>query len=133
MSTMALGIIACLVFGALAIVGAETGRPRLTRIGKPLATVALWLVMGLPPWDHFQTLVAVGILFSLAGDIALLGDGDREFLIGTAAFLTAHVCYILAFAGAVSAAPGGGAGVYLWPPTFVAVAASVGLVALLWR
>jgi uncharacterized membrane protein YhhN len=129
---MALGIAACLLLGTLAIVGAEIGRPGLVRIGKPLATAALWLIVGLPPWSHFQTLVAVGILFSLAGDIALLGDGDREFLIGTGAFLAAHVCYIFAFAGATSASQAG-AGAYLWPPTFVAVAASIALVALLWR
>src|SRR5262249_44753866 len=95
------GIVACIAFGALAIFGGETGRKSLVRIGKPLATLALLLVVGFPPWDRFQTLVVVGILFSLAGDIALLGDGDREFLIGTVAFLIAHVCYIIAFVGAV--------------------------------
>jgi uncharacterized membrane protein YhhN len=123
-----IGIGACVLLGTLAIFGAETGRPVLVRIGKPLATVALWLVLGLPPWDRFQTLVAVGILFSLAGDVALLGEGDREFLIGTVAFLAAHVCYIIAFAGAAAA---GGAAAYLSPPTFVVAASSVALVALL--
>jgi len=129
MNAMALGIVLCLLFGALAIVGGETGRKALMRIGKPLATLSLLLVVGLPPWDRFQTLVVVGILFSLAGDIALLGDGDREFLIGTVAFLVAHVCYIIAFVGAVRP---GGAGAYLSPATVAVAVASVTLVALLW-
>ena len=72
---MVLGIAACIVFGVLAIVGGETGRPALVRIGKPLATLSLLLVVGIPPGNRFQTLDVIGILFSLAGDIALLGEG----------------------------------------------------------
>jgi uncharacterized membrane protein YhhN len=129
MNLMVIGIVLCLLFGALAIFGGETGRKTLVRVGKPLATLSLLLIVGFPPWDRFQTLVVVGILFSLAGDVALLGDGDREFLIGTVAFLIAHVCYIIAFIGAV---PAGGVGAYASPATAVVLAASVTLVALLW-
>jgi len=126
---MASGIVLCLLFGTLAIVGGETGRRTLVRIGKPLATLSLLLIVGLPPWDRFETLIVVGILFSLAGDIALLGDGDREFLVGTVAFLAAHVCYIIAFVGLVRP---GGLGAYLSPAAAGVALASVTLVTLLW-
>ncbi|RZT21640.1 lysoplasmalogenase [Fictibacillus sp. BK138] len=40
--------------------------------------------------------IIIGLLFSLLGDIFLMVPKDR-FLQGLASFLTAHVCYIIAF------------------------------------
>jgi uncharacterized membrane protein YhhN len=120
------GIAACLIFGALAIVGAETGRKALVVVFKPAATLALLPVVGFPPADTFAWLIDAGIVLSLVGDVALIGDGDREFLVGTVAFLGAHVCYTAAFFSRVA-----------WdrfPPAALLVAiASVALVVLVWR
>jgi alkenylglycerophosphocholine/alkenylglycerophosphoethanolamine hydrolase len=131
---MELGVVACLLLGTLAIVGVETRRPRLVMIGKPAATLVLLLVVGLPPSNRFSWLVAGGLLCSVAGDIALLGEGDREFIIGTAAFLVAHVFYSAAFLGVSTISAGRG----LWAPghfplpALAVVAASAALVVLLW-
>jgi uncharacterized membrane protein YhhN len=97
-----LAIAICAALGLMAIAGLETRRPALVAIGKPGATLALLLLVGIPPVAPFGWLIAGGILFSVVGDIALLGDGDREFLVGTAAFLIAHVFYSAAFLGVAS-------------------------------
>jgi uncharacterized membrane protein YhhN len=38
-------------------------------------------------------------VLSVLGDVALLWSGPRAFLVGLAAFLMAHLAYVLAFAG----------------------------------
>jgi alkenylglycerophosphocholine/alkenylglycerophosphoethanolamine hydrolase len=121
----ALGIAACGGFGLVAILGSVMRRPILIAVGKPAATLSLLLVVGLPPANAFGWLIACGILLSTVGDVFLLGDGDREFLLGTAVFLVAHVCYSAAFLTAAA-----------WnrfpPMTFTVLALSVALVYLLW-
>jgi alkenylglycerophosphocholine hydrolase len=124
---MEMGVVACLLLGTLAVIGSETGRPRLVTIGKPLATLSLLLVVGLPPSGRFGWLVAVGVLFSVAGDVALLGESDREFIVGTVAFLIAHLFYIPAFLGV--RALGGG---HFPLPALAVIASSGLLVVLLW-
>src|SRR4029078_11844688 len=49
--------------------------------------------------------VTAGMVFSLVGDVALLGNSNRAFLIGLGAFLLAHVIYIVAFLGVVGWSP----------------------------
>lgn len=39
----------------------------------------------------------IGILLSLVGDLVLLGSSDRMFVLGLAAFLFAHIAYIIGF------------------------------------
>jgi len=46
--------------------------------------------------DRYAFWITIGLLFSLAGDIALL-QPDRYFLPGLAAFLLTHVSYLVAF------------------------------------
>jgi alkenylglycerophosphocholine/alkenylglycerophosphoethanolamine hydrolase len=79
-----------------------------------------------PPAGRFGWLVAGGILFSVAGDVALLGESDRAFLIGTVAFLIAHLFYIPAFLGASAPA------VHFPLPALAVVVSSGALVAALW-
>ena len=88
-------VAAVIVSGALAIAGIERGVPLLTRIFKPLATILLLAIVG---WPHssFAWLVVAGILLSLVGDVALLSDSDRAFMVGLVGFLAAHVLYIIA-------------------------------------
>ena len=88
-------VTAVIVSGALAIAGIERGVPVLTRIFKPLATILLLVVVGWPS-TSFARLVVAGIVLSLVGDVALLSDSDRAFMVGLVGFLGAHVLYIIA-------------------------------------
>lgn len=116
-----------LASGALHI-GAEYRGPRaLAYVCKPLATgliLGVALTASAPVAPHYATLVAFGLLFSLAGDVFLMLPRDR-FLYGLASFLVAHLLYIAAFS---SVAGAGFAPVALAPWL---VAASV-LLPLLW-
>jgi uncharacterized membrane protein YhhN len=96
-SSASLGIALVVVFGTLAVVGAETNRRWLLAFAKPVATAALLLVVGPPPTGIVEQLVAIGILFSILGDAFLVAQGDRAFMAGTAAFLTAQLLYAAAF------------------------------------
>lgn len=48
--------------------------------------------------DHLlPTLIQVGLILSLVGDILLMSNEDAAFMLGTTFFLVAHVLYILGF------------------------------------
>ena len=96
-SSASLGIVLVAVYGSLAIIGAETKRYWLMAFAKPIATASLLLVVGSPPTDVVEKLVAFGIVFSIVGDGLLVVRGDRAFFAGTAAFLTAQILYAAAF------------------------------------
>jgi uncharacterized membrane protein YhhN len=89
---------ATLVCGALAIVSAPwaLGQPWLNFVFKPLATLAVIAYAWGRGEGAVRTWVLVGLLFSLAGDIALLWPKEG-FLPGLIAFLLAHLTYLLAF------------------------------------
>jgi alkenylglycerophosphocholine hydrolase len=101
---VAVAVIAVLVSGALAIIGVEARIRVLTLVFKPLATLLLFAVLG---WPHglYAWCIAIGFVFSLVGDVALLGSGNRAFIIGLAAFLLGHIAYVVAFI-TVDIAPG---------------------------
>jgi len=91
---------AAAVSAALAIRGHYTGPHRiLVYVFKPLTTLLL-LAIALRPAGgaagRYAGAVAVGLVFSLAGDVFLMLPGDR-FREGLASFLAAHLCYIAAF------------------------------------
>jgi uncharacterized membrane protein YhhN len=109
-----LPVVAVVVSGALAIYGVERRIGWLHVAAKPLATILLLAVVGRPS-TPFAAWVDAGIALSIAGDVALIWSGQRAFLVGLAAFLLAHLAYVMAFAG-----------VAVWSP-HVAV---VGVVAL---
>jgi uncharacterized membrane protein YhhN len=73
--------------------------PALVYVFTPLATI---LITGIAfaNWRAHREACAfwitIGLLFSLAGDLALL-QPDRYFLPGLAAFLLTHVAYLVAF------------------------------------
>lgn len=50
--------------------------------------------------DRFTLLIQAGLFFSLVGDVALMFQHYDEFafVIGMAAFMLAHLCYLIAFA-----------------------------------
>jgi len=97
-------VVAVLVVGALAVLSAERRIFWLHAVTKPLATALLFLVVG---WPHSRMAgwIDAGIALSLVGDVALLDQGDRAFIIGLAAFLLAHVSYVIAFVLAAAWAP----------------------------
>ena len=127
MASLGLSLIlyAAAVVGAL--VGAATRRHMVFGVGKPIATVLLFAVLGEVPTDPFGYLVFNGIVLSLAADIALLAEGNEALVVGLALFLVAHLCYGFAFLGA---GPGGW---LVLPGLVVFGACSVWLLRRQWR
>jgi uncharacterized membrane protein YhhN len=73
--------------------------PWLIYVCKPLATaliLALALAAAGAPSPRYRRAIAVGLLFSLAGDVFLMLPGDY-FVQGLASFLVAHLAYLVAF------------------------------------
>jgi len=99
---LSLILYAVAVAGALA--GALARKQMIFCIGKPIATVLLFAVLGGMPTDLFGYLVFNGIVLSLAADITLLAEGNEALVVGLGLFLVAHLCYGLAF---FVAGPGG--------------------------
>jgi uncharacterized membrane protein YhhN len=112
-------IVAMWITGLLAILGHERGPRWLEVVFKPLTTILLLGVIGVPE-TTFAKLITAGVVLSLVGDIALLGNSNKVFMVGLGAFLLAHVAYTIAFLGNA-----------VWSP-FVPAAAVVMLVATIW-
>jgi uncharacterized membrane protein YhhN len=94
-------MVVAVMAGAAAIAdwwAVATDRRSAERVLKPLTMVALiWLalVVGDAPNDVRGWLVA-GAVLGLVGDVALLGDGESEFMVGLGAFALGHVAYVVA-------------------------------------
>lgn len=95
-----------------------TGRRPVELLSKPLVIVLLLgAAATLTPEADAQRWLVVGALgLSLAGDVALLAP-QRWFVVGLAAFLVAHLVYVVALLGE----PGGGES-----PAFGIVLAGIG-------
>ena len=96
--TLALTFIA-IISGGVYIWAARAGSPTLRYIFKPLTTVlilALALLLPDAVSPLYRVLIALGILFSLGGDIFLMLPRDA-FVGGLASFLVAHLFYIAAY------------------------------------
>jgi uncharacterized membrane protein YhhN len=73
------------------------GADRSRTLSKPIATVvlvAIAAVAGEMDGDARSALVIAAVL-CLAGDVALLGDSEKRFLLGLSAFAAAHVAYVV--------------------------------------
>jgi uncharacterized membrane protein YhhN len=92
---------------------------------KPLTTILIiayaWSRTGDVP--RRRTWVLVGLVFSLAGDIALMWPGG--FVAGLVAFLLAHLAYLVAFTSTTRLAS-------MWQPWVFYAALSAALLAQLW-
>ena len=97
-------VLAVVAAGALAILSAERRIGWLHVVTKPLATALLFLVVGWPR-GRLGAWVDAGIALSIVGDVALLNPSDGAFIAGLAAFLLAHLAYVVGFAGAAGWAP----------------------------
>jgi uncharacterized membrane protein YhhN len=73
--------------------------PLLLWIFAPLATILI-LAIAFANWrarkDRYSLWISIGLLFSLVGDILLLGP-DHFFMLGLSAFLLTHIAYLFAF------------------------------------
>ena len=101
---MRLPILAMWVTSTLALIGAERKIKWLEIVFKPITTLLLLAVVGVPH-TTFAGLIWAGILLSVVGDVALLWQSKRAFLVGLGAFLLAHVAYVIAFLGAAVWSP----------------------------
>ena len=110
---MPLPILAMWVTSTLAILGAEKRIRWLEVVFKPLTTLLLFAVIGRPQ-TTFAGFVTAGVALSVVGDVALLWNGNRAFIVGLAAFLLGHVAYVIAFLG-----------VAVWSPHVAVVAVVV--------
>lgn len=70
----------------------------LHQVCKPLIMVTLGIYY-LCHAEYRSTIVWLAIFFSLAGDVLLMFESEHPkfFIFGLAAFLMAHLCYILAY------------------------------------
>ena len=85
------------------LVAAEIrGNVRARFILKPLATLLVIAVAGLAFLEPTQNLiytvgVLIGLIFSFGGDMALMFENRRAFLLGLISFLLAHIAYTITF------------------------------------
>jgi uncharacterized membrane protein YhhN len=95
---MYIWLILAILFAVLETVAVWRDLRRLEYIAKPLVMVCLFLWLYTATGLQGDTFwFALGILFSLAGDVFLMVSLERFFLPGLVAFLFAHISYILGF------------------------------------
>ena len=84
-----------------------TRNRRLEYVAKPLTLAGLVAVACTldPAAGDVRAAFVTALVLSLIGDVFLMLPGDRWFVPGLAAFLGAHVAYVVGF----SLAPGSGA------------------------
>lgn len=91
-------LIAALVFAALESLALWKKWSRLEYLAKPAVMIVLflwlWTSTGLSGAAFW---FALGILFSLTGDVLLMISLDRLFMAGLIAFLLAHAAYLVGF------------------------------------
>ncbi len=104
--------VAGIVLTSALTIGARYTEPHpwLMYVCKPLTTILIIVAALLPGTllaNSYGRAIALGLLFSLMGDIWLNLPQDR-FILGLASFLVAHVCYGFAFFAGI------GAGGFAW-------------------
>ncbi len=119
-------IVALWITSTLAILGAEKRVRWLEVAFKPLTTLLFFAVIGRPE-TTFARWITAGIALSVIGDVALLSDSNRAFMLGLVAFLLAHIAYVIAFLGVAAWSP------HVAIAAIVVVAASVLLLRATWK
>lgn len=116
--------VACLV-----LVGAEYKHAKHTRTASKIIASLAFIVVGVLAGNTSTVAMWIlsGLVLGAVGDVALLGKGDKPFLVGLVAFLLGHIAYVVAIAQITSPAHwatlyaiapiivGGGALMWLWP------------------
>jgi uncharacterized membrane protein YhhN len=93
-STLLAAISACLTIRA-----EYAGAQSQVYLFKPLTTILILLIAATSSGksaSFYRSAIAIGLSFSLAGDVFLMLPSDL-FLQGLVSFLLAHLCYIAAF------------------------------------
>jgi uncharacterized membrane protein YhhN len=95
---MVVWLILAIVAAFLEAIAVQKDIRRLQFAAKPAVMIFLFI------WLYTSTGLqgnalwfGLGILFSLIGDIVLLGSSDRMFVIGWASFLVTHILYLIGF------------------------------------
>ncbi|MCI2132647.1 MAG: lysoplasmalogenase [Eubacterium sp.] len=70
---------------------------KMQRVFKPLCMPLLALLYLLCAGREASFLIIAGLLFGMLGDIFLLSDDSKNFLLGAGSFLAGHICYTAAF------------------------------------
>jgi uncharacterized membrane protein YhhN len=92
--------LACAVGVVVMLIGEGTGTFALRVIGKTVASLSFlaWGVqLGLPRAGASGVAMTVALVFSVIGDLALLGHSKAMFLAGLGSFLLGHVAFAVAF------------------------------------
>jgi uncharacterized membrane protein YhhN len=90
-------IILAFIFAALESLALYKGFRKLEFVVKPAVMICLFIWLSITAGLQGALLwFGIGLLFSLAGDIALMFI-DRFFIVGLVAFLLGHVAYLVGF------------------------------------
>lgn len=87
-----------LIGGAAYLLAIPLDLPLLRMLCKPLPVLAMLFWIMTTPADKYRRWVAIGLLLSMLGDI-LLEWPINAFVPGLAAFLLAHLAYLVAYLG----------------------------------
>lgn len=99
-------IILAFIFAALESLALWKGWRQLEFVAKPAVMVCLFIWLFTTAGLEGPLLwFGIGILFSLAGDVALLFI-ERFFMLGLVAFLLAHIAYLIGFNIPLPESPG---------------------------
>ncbi|MCJ1885454.1 lysoplasmalogenase [Pseudomonas sp. LA21] len=91
-------ILLALIGGIAYLLAVTLDLPPLRMLCKPLPVLALLLWVLSAPADTYRRWIAAGLVLSMLGDI-LLEWPVNAFVPGLAAFLLAHLAYLLAYLG----------------------------------
>lgn len=95
---MYIWLILAVIFAILETVAVSRNLQRLEYLAKPAVMICLFIWLYTATGLQGDTVwFALGILFSLAGDVMLMFSLERFFLPGLVAFLLAHISYIIGF------------------------------------
>jgi uncharacterized membrane protein YhhN len=91
-------LVLALVAALLEAIAVQKNIRRLEFFAKPAVMIFLLICLyGTTGLRGHTFWFGLGILFSLAGDIALLNPSDRMFMLGLIAFLLTHIFYLIGF------------------------------------
>ncbi len=95
---MIIWLILAILFAGMEALAIRNGWHQAEYLAKP--AVIIILIAGLFASTGFQGSAlwfALGLFFSLLGDLLLLSPSEKLFLAGLIAFLLTHICYLIGF------------------------------------
>jgi uncharacterized membrane protein YhhN len=126
---MTIATVVCLLALVALLVATARGRKAAVWVSKPLASaafVAVAIAAGAPAGGPYAAWMLAGLLLAAGGDVALMLESKRAFLVGLVLFLLGHLAYAGACASVLPPGRWGGA------LALVPVIGGVGALAWLW-